>query len=135
MKSIPFRIAALPDLMARDVIFAMTSGRASKMIRRTPIGQLLRSRIRSSSSLVFRLTLPTTLYEARKPCTTVHVLHRCERMVHVIVSIILVASEIFNKHGYCGAILQHGLPYNLSVLSVATPGTFIPTWIIKVSDI
>ena len=55
----PFRIAALPDLMASEAIFAMTSGRASKMIRRTPIGQDTRSKSRPSSSLVRKVTLPT----------------------------------------------------------------------------
>jgi hypothetical protein len=33
-------MAALPDLIAREAMLAMTSGRASKMIRRTPMGQV-----------------------------------------------------------------------------------------------
>jgi hypothetical protein len=49
---LPFRIAALPDLMAREAMLAMTSGRASKMMRRTPMGHETRSMIRSSSSFV-----------------------------------------------------------------------------------
>lgn len=36
----PLRIAALADLMARDAMLAMTSGLASKMIKRTPMGQV-----------------------------------------------------------------------------------------------
>jgi hypothetical protein len=36
----PLRMAALPDLIAREAMLAMTSGRASKMIRRTPMGQV-----------------------------------------------------------------------------------------------
>ena len=55
----PLRMAALPDLMARDAMLAMTSGRASKMMRRTPMGQVTRSRLRQSSSFVRRVTLPT----------------------------------------------------------------------------
>jgi len=35
---IPLRMAALPDLIASDAMLAITSGRASKMIRSTPIG-------------------------------------------------------------------------------------------------
>lgn len=34
----PFKIAALPDLMAKEVILTITSGRASKMTSSTPIG-------------------------------------------------------------------------------------------------
>lgn len=33
-----FRMAALPDLIARQAMFTTTSGRASKMTRRTPMG-------------------------------------------------------------------------------------------------
>jgi hypothetical protein len=35
----PFRIAALPDLIDKAAIFAITSGRASKIINNTPMGQ------------------------------------------------------------------------------------------------
>lgn len=55
----PLRMAALPDLMASEAMLAMTSGRASKMMRRTPMGQVTRSRIRPSSSLVRSWILPT----------------------------------------------------------------------------
>jgi hypothetical protein len=45
------RIAALPDLIASEAMLAMTSGRASKMIRSTPIGlDFLSSSSPSSSS-------------------------------------------------------------------------------------
>lgn len=56
----PFRMAAFPDLIARAAMFAMTSGRASKMIRRTPMGQVTLSRSKPSSRRVRRVTLPTT---------------------------------------------------------------------------
>jgi len=59
MVIVPFKIAAFPDLIARDAIFAMTSGRASKMMRSTPMGQLTRSSTRPSSSSVRRSILPT----------------------------------------------------------------------------
>lgn len=55
----PLRIAALPDLMASEAMLAMTSGRASKMIRRTPIGHETLSRLSPSSSLVLKVTFPT----------------------------------------------------------------------------
>ena len=48
----PLSMAALPDLMAREAMLAMTSGRASKMIRRTPIGQEIRSSSKPSSRRV-----------------------------------------------------------------------------------
>lgn len=64
--NIPFRIAALPDLIARAAIFAMTSGRASKIISRTPIGQVILSKVRPSSRSVFRVTLPTVPYGAHE---------------------------------------------------------------------
>lgn len=57
---IPFRIAALPDLIASDAMFAMTSGRASKMTKSTPIGQETRSSSKPSSSFVRSVTLPTS---------------------------------------------------------------------------
>lgn len=67
----PLRMAAFPDLTAREVMLAMTSGRASKMIRRTPIGQVLLSRIKPSSSLVFKVVLFTEwVGRLEKPCTT-----------------------------------------------------------------
>ena len=57
-------MAALPDLMASDAILAITSGRASKMMSKTPIGQLTRSRSRPSSRRVFNVVLPTRSYRA-----------------------------------------------------------------------
>ena len=54
-------MAALPDLMANEVMFAITSGRASKMMRSTPIGHVLLSKISPSSSLVFKVILLTVL--------------------------------------------------------------------------
>lgn len=57
----PFKIAALADLIASDAMFAITSGRASKMIRRTPMGQVCRWSTRPSSSSVRMSTLPTDL--------------------------------------------------------------------------
>lgn len=62
IKHIPFRMAALPDFMANEAMLAMTSGRASKIIRRTPIGQVTLSRSRSSSRRVLRVILPTEPY-------------------------------------------------------------------------
>lgn len=59
----PLRIAAFPDFIANDAILAMTSGRASKITSRTPMGQLTRSRSRLSSRHVFNETLPTESYE------------------------------------------------------------------------
>jgi hypothetical protein len=55
----PFRMAALPDLIARAEMFAITSGRASNIMRRTPIGQVIRERIRLSSRRVFDVILLT----------------------------------------------------------------------------
>lgn len=60
MKCLPLRMAALPDLMAKLAMLAMTSGRASNMMRRTPMGHETRSRLRLSSSLVRSETLPTS---------------------------------------------------------------------------
>lgn len=60
----PLSIAALPDLIARDAMLAITSGRASNIIRSTPIGQLTRSNSRPSSSLVLSVILPTRPYRA-----------------------------------------------------------------------
>lgn len=55
----PFKIAAFPDLIASAEILAMTSGRASKMIRSTPIGHVIRESVRLSSSNVFAVVLLT----------------------------------------------------------------------------
>jgi len=70
-EKLPLSIAALPDLIAREAMLAITSGRASKMTRSTPIGQLTRSRIRPSSSLVRRVILPTVFRtRSTEACTT-----------------------------------------------------------------
>lgn len=58
----PLSTAALPDLIAREAMLAMTSGRASNIIRRTPIGQLTRSKLSPSSSFVLSVILPTRPY-------------------------------------------------------------------------
>ena len=58
----PFNIAALPDLIARAAMFAITSGRASKMMSRTPIGQVILSKTKPSSRSVFKVSLPTEAY-------------------------------------------------------------------------
>ena len=64
-------MAALPDLIAREAMLAITSGRASKMIRRTPIGQVTLSRYKSSSRRVLKVVLPTkSVPGPRKFCTT-----------------------------------------------------------------
>jgi len=55
----PFKIAALPDLMAKEAMLAITSGLASNIMSSTPIGHDTLSSSRPSSSLVLRLTLPT----------------------------------------------------------------------------
>ena len=59
-------MAAFPDLIASDAMFAITSGRASKMISSTPIGQLTRSRVRPSSNRAFNDILPTELKHGRQ---------------------------------------------------------------------
>lgn len=58
---LPFKMAAFPDFIAREAILAITSGRASKMIKRTPIGQETLSSSSPSSSRVRKLTLPTKI--------------------------------------------------------------------------
>lgn len=55
----PLRMATLPDFMARALMLAMTSGRASKMMRRTPIGQVTRVSVRPSSRSVRAVGLLT----------------------------------------------------------------------------
>lgn len=55
----PFNIAAFPDLMASAEMLAITSGRASKMIRSTPMGHVMRDNVRLSSSRVFAVVLLT----------------------------------------------------------------------------
>lgn len=61
----PLRIAAFPDLIASEAMLAMTSGRASKMMRRTPIGQDTLSRSRPSSNRVRNVTLPTVEFSCQ----------------------------------------------------------------------
>lgn len=56
----PFKIAAFPDLIARAAMFAITSGRASKIMSSTPMGHVTLSSTRSSSSRVRRVVLPTS---------------------------------------------------------------------------
>ena len=58
-------MAAFPDFIASDAILAMTSGRASKIISSTPIGQLTRSSVRPSSKRVLKVVLPTEPYRVR----------------------------------------------------------------------
>ena len=60
----PFRMAAFPDLMARAEMLAMTSGRASKIIKSTPMGHVMRERVRLSSSNVFAVVWLTALYQS-----------------------------------------------------------------------
>jgi hypothetical protein len=55
----PLRMAAFPDLMARAEMLAITSGRASKIMRRTPMGQVMRERVRLSSRSVRAVVLLT----------------------------------------------------------------------------
>lgn len=62
----PFKIAAFPDFIAREAMFAMTSGRASKIIRSTPIGQVTLSSSKPSSNRVRNVTLLTILYRVRR---------------------------------------------------------------------
>jgi len=67
---IPFKIAALPDLIASDEILAITSGRASKMTSKTPSGHVTLSDTRPSSICIREITLPTILLSAKeKPGT------------------------------------------------------------------
>lgn len=63
---LPLRIAAFPDFMAREAMLAMTSGRASKMINKTPIGHVNLSSSRPLSSLVLRVILLTVSYKSRR---------------------------------------------------------------------
>jgi hypothetical protein len=56
---VPLRMAAFPDFIESAAIFAITSGRASNIISKTPIGQLTLSKVRPSSKSVLRVTLPT----------------------------------------------------------------------------
>ena len=46
----PFNITAFADFIARDEICAITSGLASKIIPKTPIGQLTLYKVSPSSS-------------------------------------------------------------------------------------
>ena len=55
----PFNMAALPDLIAKEAMFAMTSGRASNIIKSTPMGHETLSKLRPSSSFVRNVTFPT----------------------------------------------------------------------------
>ena len=55
----PFKITALEDFIARAEIWEITSGRASKMIPKTPIGHEIFVRINPSSSCLFSRTFPT----------------------------------------------------------------------------
>ena len=68
---LPFRMAAFPDLIAREAILAMTSGRASKIINMTPMGHVNLSSSRPSSSLVLKVILLTVSYNL-----TEHMHHR-----------------------------------------------------------
>jgi len=52
-------MAALPDLIAKEAMFAMTSGRASNIIKSTPMGHETLSKLRPSSSFVRNVTFPT----------------------------------------------------------------------------
>lgn len=58
----PFRIAALPDFMASEAMLAITSGRASKMMRSTPMGHETLSRVSPSSNFVRNVIFPTITY-------------------------------------------------------------------------
>ena len=53
----PFKITALDDLIARDEICEITSGLASKIIPKTPIGQETLYKVKSSSSSLIKSSL------------------------------------------------------------------------------
>ena len=55
----PFKITALPDFIAREAIWEITSGRASKITPITPIGQETFFKIKPSSSSFVQKTLFT----------------------------------------------------------------------------
>lgn len=55
----PFRMAELPDLTASEAMFAITSGLASKMMSRTPIGHVILSSSSPSSNSVRKVICPT----------------------------------------------------------------------------
>ena len=61
-EELPLRMAAFPDLIAREAMLATTSGRASKMIKRTPIGHVTLCSSRPSSSFVLNVVLLTMSY-------------------------------------------------------------------------
>lgn len=65
-RCLPLSIAAFPDFMAREAMLAMTSGRASKIINKTPIGHVTLSSSRPSSSLVLRVILLTVSYKSHR---------------------------------------------------------------------
>ena len=69
-RNVPLSIAAFPDLMAREAILAITSGRASKIINRTPIGHVNLSSKRPSSSFVLRVILLTISYISHRVHTS-----------------------------------------------------------------
>jgi hypothetical protein len=50
--TLPFSIAAFPDFIANEAMFAMTSGLASNIISNTPIGLDFRSNSSPSSRIV-----------------------------------------------------------------------------------
>lgn len=71
-ESVPLRIAAFPDLIAKEAMLAMTSGRASKMIKRTPIGHVTLCSSRPSSSLVLNVVLLTISYTCYRSNASQH---------------------------------------------------------------
>ena len=64
--NLPFSIAAFPDLIASDAMLAITSGLASNMMRRTPMGQVTLSSSKPSSRSVRNVTLLTKAYRISK---------------------------------------------------------------------
>jgi len=77
---LPLRMAAFPDLMASEAILAMTSGLASKIMRRTPIGHVTRSSSSPSSRRVRRVTLLTVSPCAGSRGAMHHSGHASQRM-------------------------------------------------------
>lgn len=57
----PLSIAAFPDFIASEVMFAMTSGRASNIMSSTPIGHVTRWSSSPSSNSVRRVVRPTSI--------------------------------------------------------------------------
>ena len=79
----PLRIAAFPDLIAREAMLAMTSGRASNIMRSTPMGLVSLSSSRPSSKRVRNVILLTTSHRVLRSRTLLQdLLHDSSVIIH-----------------------------------------------------